>query len=152
MAEDPYQKKADVSSLDQDLRELRRSKYNKDLADQAKQWIFDRIGESVPQQEDLIDVLKDGVKYGVPEDEVFQTIDLYEENDPTIVLQTIVSFSRYVHTKTPSIPVIGPKLSTKQPPPKVPKKPQFLNDPKWSSFEYGYMKGASQSSEGCCLW
>ena len=87
-------------------------------------------------------------KYGVPEDEVFQTIDLYEENDPTIVLQTIVSFSRYVHTKTPSIPVIGPKLrflwdfrwwlfST-----------QFLNDPKWSSFEYGYMKGASQSSEG----
>ncbi len=86
--------------------------------------------------------------YGVPEDEVFQTIDLYEENDPTIVLQTIVSFSRYVHTKTPSIPVIGPKLSTKQPPPKVPKKPQFLNDPKWSSFEYGYMKGASQSSEG----
>lgn len=64
MTEDPYQKKADVSSLDQDLRELRRSKYNKDLADQAKQWIFDRIGESVPQQEDLIDVLKDGVVLG----------------------------------------------------------------------------------------
>lgn len=87
-------------------------------------------------------------KYGVPEDEVFQTIDLYEENDPAIVLQTIVFFSRYVHKKQPEIPVIGPKLSTKQQPPKIPKKPKFLNDPQWSSFEYGYMKGASQSSEG----
>lgn len=61
--EDPYQKKADVSSLDQDLRELRRSKYDKELASQAKKWIFDRIGETVPQQ-DLIDVLKDGVVLG----------------------------------------------------------------------------------------
>lgn len=63
MSEDPYQKKADVSSLDQDLRELRRSKYNKQLADQARQWIFDRIGETEPQQ-DLIDLLKDGVVLG----------------------------------------------------------------------------------------
>ncbi|CCH44642.1 Myophilin [Wickerhamomyces ciferrii] len=85
--------------------------------------------------------------YGVPEDEVFQTIDLYESNDPTIVLQTIVSFSRYVHKNQQSIPVIGPKLSTKHSPPKIPKKPKHLNDSKWSSFEYGYIGGANQSNE-----
>lgn len=84
---------------------------------------------------------------GVPVDETFQTVDLYEENDPTIVLQTIVSFSRYVNKKYPQFPVIGPKLSTKQPP-VVPKKPKRLNSSQWSTFEYGYTKGASQSSEG----
>lgn len=84
--------------------------------------------------------------YGIPEDETFQTIDLYEEGDITSVLQTIISLSRYVHEKNPSIPVIGPKLSTRQPP-KVPKKPVNLSGG-WSSLEYGYMKGASQSSEG----
>jgi hypothetical protein len=86
--------------------------------------------------------------YGIPEDETFQTVDLYEEGDIASVLQTIVSLSRYVHTKKPSIAVIGPKLSAKQPP-RVPKKPSHLNTgPAWSSLEYGFMSGASQSSEG----
>jgi len=63
MIEDPYQKKADVTSLDQDLRALRRSKYNPQLADQAREWIFDRINEPDPKK-DLIEVLKDGVVLG----------------------------------------------------------------------------------------
>lgn len=85
--------------------------------------------------------------YGIPEDEAFQTVDLYEEGDIASVLQTIVSLSRYVHTKSPQVPVIGPRLSVKQTPPKVPKKPSHLT-PAWSSMEYGYMKGASQTSQG----
>ena len=84
---------------------------------------------------------------GVPEDETFQTVDLYEARDPARVLQTIVSFSRYINEKHPQFPVIGPKLSKKQPP-SIPKKPRHLNGPQWSSVEYGYMKGASQTSEG----
>lgn len=61
--EDPYQKKADVSSLDADLRELRRGKYNKELASQAKSWIFNVIEESEPQGE-LIETIKNGVALG----------------------------------------------------------------------------------------
>lgn len=84
---------------------------------------------------------------GVPEDESFQTVDLYEEQDPASVLQTIISFSRYINEKNPQFPIIGPKLSKKQPP-VIPKKPKHLNGPQWSSVEYGYMKGANQSSQG----
>lgn len=101
------------------------------------------------QMENIANFLTFVKSYGIPEDETFQTVDLYEEGDIASVLQTIVSLSRYVHEKSPSIPVIGPKLSTRQPPPKVPKKPSHLSKgPAWSSLEYGYMKGASQTSEG----
>jgi hypothetical protein len=85
-------------------------------------------------------------RYGVPEDELFQTVDLFEERDIASVLQTIISFSRYTNEKNPQIPVIGPKLSKKQPP--VPKKPSHLNGPQWSSLEYGYINGATQTTQG----
>lgn len=61
--EDPYQKQADVSSLDADLRDLRRSKYDRKLAADARRWIFERIVEQEPE-EDLIAVIKDGVVLG----------------------------------------------------------------------------------------
>ncbi|KAH3673188.1 hypothetical protein WICMUC_003806 [Wickerhamomyces mucosus] len=159
--EDSYQRKADVSSLDSDLKELRKSKFDQNLANEAKNWILAIIGETTSKP--FIELIKSGVvlcklansfnetheikfkesslpfiqmeniskflnfvkAYGVPQDEVFQTIDLYEEQDTTIVLQTIISFSRYVHIKNPDIPVIGPKLTKKQPPAK-PKKPVNL--------------------------
>jgi hypothetical protein len=58
--QDPYQKKPDVSSLDADLRDLRRSKYDQKLAKDARHWIFNLINEPEPS-EDLIKVIKDGV-------------------------------------------------------------------------------------------
>lgn len=179
---DPYSLKADVSSLDEDLREQRRAKFDNNLAKRAQEWIFSVINEPLPTNEDLIQSLKNGVvlgklanalggntkvkdskmpfvqmenisqfiafvkQYGVPQDEVFATVDLYEEGDIASVLQTIISFSRYAHEKNQQIPVIGPRLSKKQPP-VVPKKPKNLTG-SWSTVEYGYMKGASQSTEG----
>lgn len=99
------------------------------------------------QMENIANFLTFVKSYGVPEDETFQTIDLYEECDVASVLQALVSLSRYVHTKSPQIPVIGPKLSTKQPP-SVPRKPAHLNPgPAWNTVQYGYMGGASQGSE-----
>lgn len=61
--EDPYQKKADVSSLDADLQNLRRSKYDVKLAAQTRRWIFDIVKEQEPSEE-LIEVIKDGVVLG----------------------------------------------------------------------------------------
>lgn len=50
-----------VTSLDADLRALRHSKYNLQLADQAKIWIFKEVlKENIPS-DDLIKLLKDGV-------------------------------------------------------------------------------------------
>lgn len=173
------------TSLDHDLKVLRQSKFNTELAEQAKSWILNIIKESSP--DDFIPLIKSGVvlcklaqalsestnygkikykessmpfiqmenisnflnfikAYGVPQDEIFTTIDLYEEQDTTIVLQTIVSLSRYAHERDPSkYEVIGPKLAKKKPPVK-PSKPIHLKG--WSTAEYGYMKGSSQATEG----
>ena len=88
-------------------------------------------------------------QYGVPEDELFQTIDLYEEQDPAIVYQSLKSLSRYANKKHPQkFPVIGPQLATKRPRPPKAAKPSHLQGVGWSSMEYGSMKGANQSSEG----
>ncbi|CAI6900671.1 ANL_collapsed_G0053590.mRNA.1.CDS.1 [Saccharomyces cerevisiae] len=91
-------------------------------------------------------------KYGVPEDELFQTIDLFEKKDPAIVFQTLKSLSRYANKKHPDrFPVLGPQLSTKKPRPPVKSKPKHLQDGTgWSTFEYGYMKGASQATKEWC--
>lgn len=87
-------------------------------------------------------------QYGVPEDELFQTVDLYEEKDPAIVYQTIKSLSRYTNKKHANkFPVLGPQLAEKRPRPPVKNKPTHLKS-SWSTQEYGYMGGASQKSEG----
>ncbi|BAO39282.1 Transgelin [Kluyveromyces marxianus] len=186
-----YGIKADVTSLDEDLKELRSKKFNNKDIEEIKSWIFKVIGEPEPQGR-LTESLKDGTvlcklantlseadtgkvnlikwknssisfvqmeqiamflqfarQYGVPEDELFQTVDLYEEKDPAIVYQTLKSLSRYANTKHPDIfPVIGPQLSTKRPRPPVKDKPSHLKNTGWSTIEYGYMKGANQSTEG----
>lgn len=86
--------------------------------------------------------------YGVPEDELFQTVDLYEEKDPAIVYQTIKSLSRYANKRHPErFPVLGPQLAEKRTRPPVKSKPAHLKNG-WSTQEYGYMGGASQKSEG----
>ncbi|CDO93571.1 unnamed protein product [Kluyveromyces dobzhanskii CBS 2104] len=101
------------------------------------------------QMEQIAMFLQFAATYGVPEDELFQTVDLYEEKDPAIVYQTIKSLSRYANVKHPNVfPVIGPQLSKKRTRPPVKDKPSYLKNTGWSTVEYGYMKGANQSTEG----
>ncbi|KAG0668470.1 calponin [Maudiozyma exigua] len=89
-------------------------------------------------------------QYGVPEDELFQTIDLFEEKDPASVYQALKSLSRYANKRHPDLfPVLGPQLAVKKPRPPIKQKPKHLQgESGWSTVEYGYMKGASQGSEG----
>lgn len=185
------QGKADVTSLDQDLQELRRSKFSQSDVDEIACWVFrDVLKQQVP--DNFLESLKSGIalcqlantlneadtgnktlirwkeskmpfvqmeqisqflefarKYGVPDDELFQTLDLYEDKDPAIVYQSLKSLSRYANKKHPDkFPVIGPQLATKRPRPPVKSKPNHLKTAGWSTIEYGYIKGANQSSEG----
>ncbi|CAI4778350.1 BCN_G0052220.mRNA.1.CDS.1 [Saccharomyces cerevisiae] len=191
-----YDKKADVTSLDEDLRQLRESKFSPEAIQNIKIWVYKSVLKEIAPPGDLLECLKDGTvlcklanilyeadtgeanhiswksskmsfvqmdqisqflsfsrKYGVPEDELFQTIDLFEKKDPAIVFQTLKSLSRYANKKHPDrFPVLGPQLSTKKPRPPVKSKPKHLQDGTgWSTFEYGYMKGASQATEGVVL-
>ncbi|SCU78947.1 LADA_0A08746g1_1 [Lachancea dasiensis] len=191
----PQTSTGDVTSLDQDLQELRRNKFSSDSILEIGRWIFDTVlGEpsKVPSASQLLDDLKDGTvlcrlanrlhqedspgtsqllrykesrmpfvqmeqiaqflsfarNYGVPEDELFQTIDLYEEKDCASVFQTLKSISRYANKKHPqTFPVLGPQIATKRPRPPKAAKPKHLQGTGWSSMEYGSLKGASQSSE-----
>ncbi|KAL2357752.1 calponin [Cryomyces antarcticus] len=49
-----------VTSLDQDMRNLRLSRYTPQAANEVRSWIEDTLGESLPGG-DLLDALKDGV-------------------------------------------------------------------------------------------
>lgn len=51
---------ASVSSLDKDLRKLRREKYTPTAANEARSWIEGILGERLPSG-DLLEGLKDGV-------------------------------------------------------------------------------------------
>jgi hypothetical protein len=51
---------ASVSSLDQDLRSLRLDKYSPKLANEAREWIEEVLGERL-KAGDLLEALKDGV-------------------------------------------------------------------------------------------
>ncbi|ODV83093.1 hypothetical protein CANARDRAFT_203910 [[Candida] arabinofermentans NRRL YB-2248] len=85
---------------------------------------------------------------GVPESELFQTVDLYESKDPYQVTQTIQSFSRIINKIDPTkYPLIGPVISTKRERPKIPSKPKHLENGMWSTTEYGYMGGSNQNTE-----
>ncbi|KAG9816802.1 hypothetical protein KCU68_g18714, partial [Aureobasidium melanogenum] len=52
---------ASVSSLDQDMRNLRMSKYTPQAANEIRSWIEQTLGETLPPGDLLQDVLKDGV-------------------------------------------------------------------------------------------
>jgi hypothetical protein len=51
---------ASVTSLDSDMRNLRMSRYTPQAANEARAWIEDTLGRSLPSG-DLLDALKDGV-------------------------------------------------------------------------------------------
>lgn len=105
------------------------------------------------QMENIEKFLNFCKQHGVPQDELFQTIDLYEENDPYQVILSLQSFSRMVHKQFPNkYQIIGPAIATKRPRPNVPPKPKNLvlgqGGVPWSSIEYGYMNGSNQGKEG----
>jgi hypothetical protein len=50
---------ASVSSLDQDMKKLRLSRYTPSAANEARMWIEEILGEKLPNG-DLLDSLKDG--------------------------------------------------------------------------------------------
>jgi len=52
---------ASVSSLDQDMRNLRLARYTPQAANECRQWIEQALGEALPAGDLLQDVLKDGV-------------------------------------------------------------------------------------------
>lgn len=101
------------------------------------------------QMENIAAFLRAAESLGVPHYELFETVDLYEMKDPVQVLITIRSLSRHAHQKNPDIPVLGPKLVQ----PTLRKAP-FKKDTEaasWNVNQYGYMKGASQSTEGVII-
>ena len=90
---------------------------------------------------------------GVAQDELFQTVDLYEAKDPYQVVIALQSFSRMLSEKFPGkYPQMGPNISKRHERPKVPAKPKHLvmgqGGVPWSSIEYGYMNGSNQKTEG----
>lgn len=170
---------ADVTSLDEDLRQLRNSKFSNEAIEEIKNWIFQSIlQEEVNSETTLLEALKDGTvlcklsnvlykadnsevsmfikwkeskmpfvqmeqisqflafsrAYGVPEDELFQTVDLFGDKDSAIVYQNLKSLSRYANKNHPDLfPVIGPQLATKKPCPPVKGKPEHLqSSSSWS--------------------
>lgn len=64
---------------------------------------------------------------GIPHDEIFQTVDLFERKDPYQIIITLISFSRKAHDLSPTnFPtLIGPKIVKVKP--TIPKKPIGLS-------------------------
>lgn len=73
------------------------------------------------QMENISLFLKTCEMVGVPHDEIFQTVDLYDGKDPYQVIVTLISFSRFANQLNGDIPVIGPKVAKIKP--SVPTKP-----------------------------
>lgn len=99
------------------------------------------------QMENIASFLKAASFLGVPQHELFETVDMYELRDPAQILVCLKALSRHAHKVNPDIPVMGPKLGT--PSPNAGKK-NFKADtsgPAWNTHQYGYLGGASQGSE-----
>ncbi|KAK2935991.1 hypothetical protein FoTM2_003934 [Fusarium oxysporum f. sp. vasinfectum] len=107
---------ASVSSLDKDLRKMRLEKYTPAAANEARSWIEDILGESLPSS-DLLEGLKDGValcklaNLALPPPGVRFKQSAMPFKDPAQVLQCIGAFSRAAHAANPqNFPTsIGPK-------------------------------------------
>ncbi|VEU19874.1 DEKNAAC100607 [Brettanomyces naardenensis] len=84
---------------------------------------------------------------GVAQDELFQTVDLYEAKDPYQVVMTLQALSRVINKTFSKYPLIGPTISKKHERPRVPPKPKDLQVDSWSTIEYGYVKGSNQATE-----
>lgn len=73
------------------------------------------------QMENILFFLNTCEIIGVANDEMFQTVDLFDERDPYQVIVTLMAFSRLAHSLNNKIPLIGPKATKVKP--QVPYKP-----------------------------
>lgn len=99
--------------------------------------------------ENIAAFLRAASQAGVPDDELFETVDLFEGKDPIQVLTTIRSYSRYANKLNPSIPLLGPQLAQKNA--VGSKEFKSVDIPAWNPHQYGYMGGANQSTEGVSM-
>lgn len=95
------------------------------------------------QMENINNFLTVAKKWGTPEYELFQTIDLYENKNMYQVMLCIVALSRNAHKAGYTGPLIGPKLAEKQ-------SIHFTDEQLARSraevgLQYGYTDGANQS-------
>lgn len=94
-------------------------------------------------RENIVAFLQAASAIGVPDHELFETEDLFDERDERMVLTCLRALSRVAHKFNSSIPIIGPPLSTKHVPPK-PTAPKFVG---WNEAQYGTLHGANQSNQ-----
>lgn len=98
------------------------------------------------QMENIASFLRAAGKIGVPHHELFETVDLYEQQNPVQVLITLRALSRHGHERNSSIPLLGPKLVSPNQRKHFSK--QATDIPAWNERQYGFMGGASQGTEG----
>lgn len=86
-------------------------------------------------------------KLGMPAQDLFQTIDLYEKKNPVQVIDSIHSFSRFAARAGWEGPILGPKLAEKV---ERTFTDQQLNAGRGmiNNYQYGYAGGASQGKSG----
>eukprot|EP00834_Sanchytrium_tribonematis_P004275 NODE_201_length_13147_cov_1.076104.p8 type:complete len:219 gc:universal NODE_201_length_13147_cov_1.076104:5207-5863(+) len=63
------------------------------------------------QMENITRFLNEAKKVGVPDMEIFVTLDLYEAKNLNKVIECIGSLARNAHQKGYSVPLLGPKLA-----------------------------------------
>lgn len=102
------------------------------------------------QMENIAAFLRACDKIGVPHHELFETVDLFERQNTFQVITTLRSLSRHAHNKNEQIPVLGPKLN-KNAASSSPRQFNPQNIPAWNTRQYGFLGGASQSSEGVVI-
>ncbi|KAG5881281.1 hypothetical protein JTB14_028660 [Gonioctena quinquepunctata] len=142
------------------------SKRNKDLEAEVLTWIFGCIGEPVPSG-DFEDILRDGVvlcnlinklapgsrfqaaakAYGLPQEEIFQTADLFERRNIAQVALSLFALGR-ITQKHPEWtgPTLGPKMADKNE--RTFTEEQLRSSEGLLNLQMGYNKGASQSGHG----
>ncbi|RKP13976.1 Myophilin, partial [Piptocephalis cylindrospora] len=96
------------------------------------------------QMENIEIFLRGAKDMGCPAHDLFMTVDLYEEKNPTQVVDAIWSFSRHCAQAGLDFPILGPKLAT---PHQVSFTKEQMDAGKHviNTFQYGYSGGANQN-------
>lgn len=117
------------------------------------------------QMENIARFLEGAQKAGVPQHDLFQTVDLFEDKNRMQVVDAIWSLSRHAYKNgaidtvsllfcrrgekwvpcllTPMYQYLGPKLADKH---EVDFSPEVMKkgETTWNTVQYGYNKGANQ--------
>ncbi|KAI8581041.1 hypothetical protein K450DRAFT_234361 [Umbelopsis ramanniana AG] len=96
------------------------------------------------QMENIARFLEGAQKAGVPQHDLFQTVDLFEDKNRMQVVDAIWSLSRHAYKNGAVNTYLGPKLADKH---EVEFSPEVMKkgETTWNTVQYGYNKGANQS-------